>query len=68
MTHATREQVDGVFLKADPGLIDDLGEAIARACVAYNVRLPVGCLTAITKSVLFALNQRAERSRLSPSH
>lgn len=56
----SREQVDALFSAADPRLIDDLAQAIARGCVAYDVRLPSGCLTAITKSVLFTLDQRAK--------
>ena len=60
MTHPvpTREQVDDLFRKADPALVTDLAEAIARGCVSYDVRLPIGCLTAITKSILFSLDQR----------
>lgn len=54
----TREEIDSLFGATDPRLIDDLAQAIARGCVAYDVRLPAGCLTAITKSVLFTLDQR----------
>jgi hypothetical protein len=54
----TREQVDEIFRTSDTRLIDGLAQAVARGCIAYDVRLPVGCLTAITKSILFTLEQR----------
>ena len=54
----TREQVDEVWRRGDPALIDALAQAVCRACVAYDVKLPSGCLTAITKSILFSLEQR----------
>ncbi len=61
-TTPSREEIDALFRAADVGLIDDLGQAIARGCVAYDVRLPVGCLTSITKSVLFMLDQRRKHA------
>ena len=54
----TREQVDEIWRKADPTLVDDLAQAVARGCVACDVTLPRGGLTAITKSLLATLDQR----------
>lgn len=54
----TREKVEAIWREADPALVDDLAQAIARGCVAYGVKLPSGCLTAITKSVLATLDRR----------
>ena len=54
----TREAVDEMWRTADRGLVNDMAEAIARGCVAYDHRLPPGCMTAITKSLLFTLEQR----------
>ena len=54
----TREQVDELWRTSDPKLIDDLAQAVSRGCVACDVRLPSGCLTAITKSLLFTLDTR----------
>ena len=61
-TTATREQVDLLFSSTDPRLVDDLAQAIARGCIAYNVRLPSGALTAITKSILLTLDLRRKTS------
>jgi hypothetical protein len=54
----TREHVDELFRAADPRLVDDLAQAIARGCVAHGAKLPSGCLTGIVKSLLFTLDQR----------
>ena len=54
----TREAVDEMWRTADPKLVNDIADAIARGCAAYSHRLPVGCMTAITKSLLFTLEQR----------
>lgn len=57
-TTPTREQIDALFSSTDPRLIHDLAQAIARGCISYDVLLPPGCLAAITKSVLFTLDER----------
>lgn len=54
----TREQVDAAFNAADPKLVDDLAQAVARGCVAHDVTLPPGCLIGIVKSLLVTLDQR----------
>ena len=53
-----RADVDAIWAAADPHLVDDLAQAVARGCVAYDTRLPPGCLTAVTKSVLVTLRLR----------
>ena len=59
MTQApTRADVEEIWRKADPRLTDDLAQAVARGCVAYDMKLPHGCLTAIVQSILLTLEQR----------
>ena len=59
----SRQEIDALFRATDAGLIDDLAQAIARGCAAYDVLLPVGCLTAITKCILFTLHHRKHSKR-----
>lgn len=54
----TREHVEALFSAADPQLVNDLGQAVARGCVAFDHKLPPGCLLGIVKSLLFTLDQR----------
>ena len=58
MIEYSREQADKIWRTADPALVNDLALAVCRGLVAYDARLPSGCLTAITKSILFMLEER----------